>query len=152
VRFFHTLGGIFLLAAILAALAPRRPVWATAGLASVTAMLLFFFMLHGIPPVNTYLQKDLYLYATYAKEKAPFATLATFELNRPSVTFYAARRVERLDRGNMDEKLKGFAGRKMLVITERKNAAEAGRRTGLVELDATARFVLLGSPGLPPFE
>ncbi|MBI5344179.1 MAG: phosphatase PAP2 family protein [Deltaproteobacteria bacterium] len=68
--FFYIIGAAFLLMGLLALAAYVKPLISIAGISAVMVALLVFLRLQAVPPVNIYLQKDLYVYATYAKRLA----------------------------------------------------------------------------------
>ncbi|MEK7773017.1 MAG: hypothetical protein AAB307_01610, partial [Deltaproteobacteria bacterium] len=152
--FFYALGLIFLGVAALALAAFKAPLPSFAGISALVLFLLIFLRLYALPPVNTYLQKTLYVYSRYAaKNLGVKDSLATYEINKPSIPFYAGRVIKKTEK----EAACGLTGRpkrdKMLVITDSSRYEEIKEPHGLEVIDSRGGYVLLGTPGeWPPVE
>ncbi|MFQ5442945.1 MAG: hypothetical protein ACE5EB_09540, partial [Thermodesulfobacteriota bacterium] len=152
IRFFHILGGIFLVAALFSFKAALRPARYIGGIASMTAVLLIFLRLYAVPPVNIFFQKDLYTYATYARGLSDRALLATYEINRPSIAFYSAGRVIKFERNNIKDIPRHSTGKSLLIITTEKNYSELSA-ANLKVIDRRGPYVLMSdTTELPPLK
>lgn len=152
--FFYSLGLIFLGVAAFGLAAFKAPKASFAGISALVLFLLIFLRLYGLPPVNAYLQKTLYVYSRYAaKNLGRTDTLATYEINKPSIPFYAARTVLKTDKGDSCSLTGRSKYGKMLVITDSSRYEEVKGSHGLEVIDSRGGYVLLGSPGeWPPVD
>ena len=115
--FFYMLGLIFFIMAVLSFLALKGPVPSITGMVGMTVLLLIFVRTYGLPPVNIYLQKTLYEYATYSGGLERSHILATYELNKPSIAFYSRKKIKRIERSNLDELKELVRKERVIVIT-----------------------------------
>ncbi len=113
---FTGLGVIFLLTGVFSALSIKNPRRFAPLIAAASVALLVFLRLNAIPPVNSFMQRDLYEFATYAKNTG--AALATYEINQPSIAFYyAGEKILKLE-GSTLEKLHVDKNKTLLLITK----------------------------------
>ncbi len=148
---FPGLGVIFLLTGIFALLSRTNPRRYAPLIAAMTIALLVFLRLEAIPPVNAFMQRDLYAYARYAKKSK--ADLATYEINQPSIAFYyAGKKIQKLE-GNALDKIFEDTEKKVLLITKAKRVTELEKNPGFKTIDQGREFALMsGYSGYPPFK
>ena len=139
-----SLGIVFMLFAI-SALIVRGRVFAGLLMNSVAiSILLIFLRIYGIPPVNIYLQKTLYEYATYSRQTLnEGGILATYEINQPSIVFYSRKKIMKLGGGEMERLGDLAANNTLLLITKKDNIDELTRKSNLITLDTDKEYALL---------
>ncbi len=147
---FTILGLITLFTGIFALLCIKKPARFAPLIAAASVVFLVFLRLYAVPPVNAFMEQDLYEYAIYAKETK--TSLATFEINQPSIAFYyASGKVIKLE-GNAIEKLMASAESNTLIITKSSIAESLKKSQGLTIISKGAEFALLSlSPHYPAF-
>jgi len=146
-KFFYVLAALFTMAAALSVAAFYRPFSAFMGLSAMTLVLIVFLRLYALPPTNIYLQKTLYDYSRAARASLPSnGVLATYEINKPSVAFYARRGVLKADRSNV-HRLSELARSTPLMIITTPSRHEEIRGYGFKVLDSRGDYMLLGSEG-----
>lgn len=152
-RFFHIAGSFFLAIAVLAALSLLQPLKSVLAICAVMAGLIIFLRLHALPPVNVYLQRTLYDYSRYAgKSLGKKGVLATYELNKPSIAFYAGRKTLKVEK-SAECDIKEHAKRTdLVVITTAPKYAESVELKKLKVLDSRGEYMLLGTQKMPPFQ
>ncbi|MBI5491432.1 MAG: phosphatase PAP2 family protein [Deltaproteobacteria bacterium] len=151
--FFYTAGACFLAIAVLAALSLLNPLKPVLAICAVVAGLIIFLRLYALPPVNIYLQRTLYDYSRYAGSRLDKkGVLATYELNKPSIAFYAARKTLKVEK-SAECDIKEYAKRTgLVVITTAPKYAESEELKKLQVLDAKGGYMLLGTKEMPPFK
>lgn len=150
-RFFFTAGAIFLAIGALGGLSLLSPAPSLSGAALLMIALLAFLRIGALPTVNLYLQKTLYLYSTYAKNSLGASdTLATYEINKPSITFYAARKIAKIEKDGVCN-IKEYAKKGNVVVITSPAKYDELKEYQLKVLDSTKEYMLLGSENLPPF-
>jgi len=150
--FFFTAGGFFIAIGALGVAALFAPLPSLSAIAAVMVGLLVFLRVAALPPVNLYLQKTLYLYSTYAAEVlGTEGVLATYEINKPSVAFYAARKVERIEKDQLCN-IKEYAKKTKLVVITSPSRYDELKEYNLTVLDSTDKYMLLATDGLPPLK
>ena len=149
--FFYGLAAIFLIISCFAYLRAAGKSAALGGIALLTALLLVFLRTYAIPPANLHLQRSLYDYARYsAAVLAPGDTLATYDINQPSILFYARRGITKVEGGD-SATIREFPGdRGLLVITKRERVAELQDSAALTLIDDDGRYALLTNLKSPP--
>ncbi len=149
--FFYSLGLIFLCTAAFGLAAFKAPIPSFAGISSLVLFLLIFLRLYALPPVNAYLQKTLYVYSKYAaKNLGKTDTLATYEINKPSIPFYFGRTIIKTEKGDSCSLTGSSKYGKMLLITEASKQEDVKGPHGLEAIDSRGGYVLLGTPGQWP--
>ncbi len=149
--FFFTLGAFFLMVGALGAAAFFLPLPSLGSIAAVMVALLVFLRVAALPPANLYLQKTLYQYSTYARAAlGKDGVLATYEINKPSIAFYAGRKVEKIEKDQVCN-LKEYAKRTRLVVITSPSKYDELKEYGLTILDSTDKYMLLATDGLSPF-
>ena len=152
--FFYLLGAIFLIISIFAFLKTKGHWSALGGIALFTALLLIFIRTYGLPPANLHLQGSLHAYATYSRgvlERDDI--LATYDINQPSILFYARRGIEKIEGGNKDYFRQLPEDRRVLVITRAEKVAELRVVAELILVDSDEKYALLTNhKGLPPLQ
>jgi len=115
------------------------------GIAAATTLLLIFVRAYGTPPVNIYLQKNLYQYSVYAGKNLPEdGVLATYNINQPSIVFYSKRRILKLDGERGLKELAAMESSKsILVITMKENIKELEEKFQLALLDTDGKYAML---------
>ncbi len=142
---FTGLGVIFLFTALFAASAIRRPGRFLPLVGAGTVALLVVLRLWAIPPANTFLQKDLYEYARYAKKALPGKRLATYEINQPSIAFYYADgKIAKLEGSALGDHLKE-RGQELLVIAKASITGPLEKKYGLRTLRKGENFALMSA-------
>lgn len=153
-RFFHIFGGIFLVIGAFSIMALYEAFPSVIGISAMMILLVVFLRIQGLPRVNAYLQKTLYGYSVYARSLGKDGVLATYEINKPSVAFYARRKVLRAEKSTLcdiRENLK--RGKELLVITSKARYDDLSEFTSLKVIASDGDFMLLGNSGnLPPFK
>jgi 4-amino-4-deoxy-L-arabinose transferase-like glycosyltransferase len=150
-KFFYVLAALFALSAALSIGALYRPFSAIMGLSAVSLVLIVFLRLYALPPANIYLQKTLFDYSRFARVNLPSnGVLATYEINKPSIAFYARRGVLKADKTNVQRL--GELGRStpLMVITTPSRIEEL-KPYGFKILDSRGDYILLGTEGTPHF-
>jgi len=148
---FPGLGIIFFFTGIFALLSIYNPRRYTPFIAAAAVALLAFLRLQAIPPVNSFMQRDLYEYAIYAKKSG--ADLATYEINQPSIAFYyAGKKIQKFE-GNALNRLSEDEGQRLLIITKADRAAKLEARQGFKTIAQGNEFALMSErDGYPPFK
>lgn len=145
---FYGLGVIFISFLVLAFTAAQRPVEAFAGITATMIMLLVFLRVFGVPIANRYLQRDLYLLATEARNAVSNdkdAVIASYETNKPSLVFYAQKKIFKIERSNARD-IEGFARNgRLLIITSKAKADELKPYDYMKPIDEKGKYVLLGN-------
>jgi 4-amino-4-deoxy-L-arabinose transferase-like glycosyltransferase/membrane-associated phospholipid phosphatase len=100
----------------------KRPVPAIAGVSASMIALLVVLRLYAVPPLNAHMQQDLYLLASSARTSIDGAEnaviIASYEINRPSLAFYAGSRIVKIEKSNACD-IKELAKRgRLFVITQ----------------------------------
>ncbi|MFQ5354188.1 MAG: phosphatase PAP2 family protein [Thermodesulfobacteriota bacterium] len=138
---FPGLGVIFLLTAVFALLSLTNPRRFTPLIGATTIALIVFARLAAIPPVNAFMQQDLYEYASYAKKSG--APLATYEINQPSIAFYyAGEKILKLEGNDLDN-LSLNREENLLIITKKERVKELEKRAGFHTIQEGHDFVLM---------
>ncbi len=143
--FFFTLGGIFLLAAVFSIIAFYAPALSFAGISAVMVILVIFLRLYALPPVNLSLQKTLYDYATYARSLGKDDVLVTYEIDNPSVAFYAQRKTLKTVKSAAYDIRENLNHNKVLVITRNSRYEDLKEFKDLKVIDAEGEYMLLGN-------
>ncbi len=147
---FYTLGIVFILIGALGILALRWTLPSFASMAFLTAAFIVILRLWALPPANVFLQKTLYDYSVYSRRLGPNGVLATYEINKPSIAFYARRKVERLESANACN-IKGLSERPaLLVITTPSQYERVEELKALKVIDRRSDFILLGNEAFEP--
>ncbi|MBI5887162.1 MAG: phosphatase PAP2 family protein [Deltaproteobacteria bacterium] len=151
-RLLWGIGAIFLAILGLSLAAGSKPLASLTAIGFMMISLLAVLRLYALPPVNIYFQKDLYDFAQYAKKLGKDTRLAAYEINQPSIAFYAQRRVPKVEKARTcDIKEYSKAG-KLLVITQKAKAGELAEFQELKPIAERGKYVLLGNiPDAPPF-
>lgn len=151
---FYFLGLLFLAIAALGALSLVKPMRAFIAIAGASAALIIFLRIYAMPPLNSHLQKTLFEYARYSRMLDKDSTVAAYGINKPSLAFYARRKVQKLEKDNLCN-IKEYAKKgDILVITTPKSYEGAEELKALDVIDSRPDYMLLGriSPRLPRFE
>jgi len=150
-KFFFVLAALFATAAALSIAALYRPFSAFMGLSALTLVLIVFLRLYALPPANIYLQKTLFDYSRFARVNLPSnGVLATYEINKPSIAFYARRGVVKADKTNV-HRLGEFARSTPLMIITTPSRYKELKDYGFKVLDSRGDYMLLGTEGAPHF-
>jgi 4-amino-4-deoxy-L-arabinose transferase-like glycosyltransferase/membrane-associated phospholipid phosphatase len=148
-RFFHALGAIFVLTAVLSLAALKRPRTSLAGIAALAGVMLVFMRLVALPVVNNRLQRALYRYAVYARDAGPGTVLATYGINRPSISFYSRGRILQADGGGLGLIAENSGRSRLVVITDAARVKELETVNGLKVIDSDGSFALLDNSAEP---
>jgi len=150
---FTGLGVIFLLTGIFAIFSISNPGKYTPFIAAVAVALLVFLRLEAIPPVNSFMQRDLYEYAKYAKNAGAGSALATYEINQPSIAFYyAGKKILKLEGDSLD-KLPVDEEKRLFIITKKERVAELEAGRGFKTIARGNEFALMSErDGYLPFK
>ena len=150
-KFFFVLAALFAIASALAVAALYRPFSAFMGLSALALVLIVFLRLYALPPANIYLQKTLFDYSRFARSNLPSSgVLATYEINKPSIAFYARRGVAKSDKTNV-HRLSEFAKSTPVMIITTPSKYEDLKGYGFIVLDSRGDYMLLGTEGAPHF-
>lgn len=149
-KFFYVLSVFFVIAATLSVAAFYRPFSAFMGLSAVALVLIVFLRLYALPPANVYLQKTLYDYSRYARFNLPAnGVLVTYEINKPSIPFYAQRGFIKTDKVNVCQIKELPKGQAIALITTPSRFEEL-KAYNLKVIDMRGDYMLLGSEDMPP--
>jgi len=150
---FPGLGVIFLLTGVFALFSLKNPAKFTPFIAALAVALLVFLRLEAIPPVNSFMQRDLYEYAKYAKDAGEGTVLATYEINQPSIAFYyAGKKILKLE-GSALDKLRSETKERLFIITKKERTAELEKKQGFKTIARGYEFALMSEyPDYPPFK
>ncbi|MBI2401121.1 MAG: glycosyltransferase family 39 protein, partial [Deltaproteobacteria bacterium] len=150
-KFFYVLAALFAMAAALSMAALYRPFSAFMGLSALALVLIVFLRLYALPPANIYLQKTLFDYSRFARNNLPSnGVLATYEINKPSIAFYARRGVVKADKTNV-QRLSEYARSTTLMIITTPSKFEELKSYGFKVLDSRGDYILLGTQDAPHF-
>ncbi|MFQ5736208.1 MAG: phosphatase PAP2 family protein [Thermodesulfobacteriota bacterium] len=147
---FYTLGAVFALTAVLGLVARSSPLPAFLGLSFLAAALIVILRLWALPPANVFLQKTLYDYSVYSRQLGPDGVLATYEINKPSIPFYARRKVEKIEQVNVCNIKEYAKSRRLLVITSPSQYKNVPELRALKVIDERGKYMLLGTEGFSP--
>ncbi len=149
---FYTLAAAFALSVAAALVAVKRPVASFVALCVLTIFIIGFLRLRVLPPINLYMQKDLYAYSSYAKKLGSGFTFAAYELNRPSLAFYSQRKVARLEKSISCDIREHSKSGSLLIITEKKRLGELDEY-GFTIIDERGDYALLSNrEGMAPVD
>ena len=144
-EFFYALAVLFTIAAVVSIGALYRPLQAFIGLSTLALVLIVFLRLYALPPANIYLQKSLHDYARFARVNLPSGgVLATYEVNKPSIAFYARRGVIKADKSNIQRLAEYARTTPMMVITTPGKSQDL-KGYGFRQLDSRGDYVLLAT-------
>ncbi|MEK6791986.1 MAG: phosphatase PAP2 family protein [Deltaproteobacteria bacterium] len=140
---FPALGLLFILAALfcISAATSPTPLTGLAGAAASTVVIIIVLRLMAVPPVNSHLQKDLYVLSKRAAGCGADTRLVAYELNKPSIAFYAARKAARVDRGFEIEAL--LESGMVAMITEKGALGDLEKFDELEAIETQGKYVLL---------
>ncbi len=145
---FTGLGIILLLTGAFAIFTISKPHRYAPLLVAATAALLIFLRLSAVPPVNAFMQEDLFKFARYAKNAGPGAVLATFEINQPSIAFYYANgKILKLE-GNSLDKITPEKKKNLLIITKASITQRLEDKYNLKTLKKGTDFALMTAKGI----
>lgn len=149
--FFYLLGAIFLTISIFAFLRTQGHGAALGGVALFTAILLIFIRTYALPPANLYLQGNLYTYATYSRTVlAAGDILTTYDINQPSILFYAQRGIEKIEGGDKEYFRHLPKEKTVLIITKSDRVAVLRDLAEFTLIDSDKKYALLANKkGLP---
>lgn len=151
--FFNTLGGIFVAIGIFSIAGLFRPLISTIAIMCSVVILLVFLRLEAIPPANAFLQKDLYTYSKYARSLGGETVLTAYEINRPSLAFYAGGMVRKIEKNTTCDIPEYSKRGTLLVITGKERYPELAEYKGLTVIDERGQYMLLSNrPDLPPVD
>lgn len=151
-KFFYVIGAAFAAIAVLAIFSLKKPAPALAGIGGAMLLIIVFLRLNALPQANVFLQMVPYEYARYAREALPpDGVLATYEINKPSIAFYSARKLVRADKSD-NCSIKEYAKMKPVVVITRTSVYDDLKEYNLRVLDSRGGLMLLATEGLPPFQ
>ena len=117
-------------------------------LASITLLLLVVLRTYGLPQASLILQEPLYTFSTYSREflqrTGEHHILTTYEINKPSVPFYARNIAVKFDRSNIDS-IKVLSGYNVVMITAADRVAEVKGKYGLKVIEVRGGYAMLES-------
>lgn len=149
----YVVAGLFFAVALLSMAAVKKPLSSFASICAAMAVMLVFLRLYAVPQVNSYLQKDLYLLAASAKTSAggnKDAIIASYETNRPSLAFYAGRKVVKIEKANACD-IKEYAKKgSLFIITTTARLDELKEYGYLKPMETKGKYVLLGAQRQAP--
>lgn len=147
---FYFLGAIFLSIMVLSVIALRGPLPSFIGIAGLTAVFIIFLRVNALPPASVYLQKTLYEYSDYARKNlGPDDVLAAYEINKPSIAFYAGRKVLKVEKSETCN-IKEYARRTKVLVITHASKQEDLKEYNLNLIDRQGDLVLLGTGGFSP--
>ncbi len=148
---FWGVGAVFFVILGLSLAGLHRPLESVAGIASMMIALLVILRLYGAAPVNLYFQKDLYAFASYAKRLGRDTVLAAYEINQPSIAFYAQRKAAKVEKARTSDIREYSRSGPLLVITLKTKAGELAEFKDLKAVADRGKYVLLSNiPDAPP--
>ncbi|HBG46352.1 MAG TPA: hypothetical protein DDW94_05110 [Deltaproteobacteria bacterium] len=151
-RFFYTLGAAFAAVALLTTFSFRKTLPSFLCITGVMVLIIVFLRLYALPPANIYLQKTLYDYSRYARAALPpDGVLATYEINKPSISFYSRRKIVKADKSD-DCSINEYSKRTTTIVITKASAYEDLKDYNLRVIDSSGEYMLLGTDGLPPFK
>ena len=77
--------------------------------------------------------------------------LATYEINKPSIAFYSARKLVRADKSD-NCNIREYAKTRQMVVITRTGVYDDLKEYRLKVLDSRGGLMLLATDGLPPFQ
>ncbi len=145
---FPALGLLFVLAALFCiSAAASSLLTGLAGAAGVTVAIIIVLRLMVAAPVNAQLQKDLYMLSKRAARCGADARLVAYELNKPSIAFYAGKKATRIDKGAEIEAL--LESGPLSVITGKNRLGVLERFDELEPIETQGKYVLLANANCP---
>ena len=142
---FFSVGAVFLITALCGVYAMKDRRNGFIAIACLAAALIIVLRLFAVPPVNIALQKDLYELSRYASRCGKGTLFATYEINKPSIPFYAGRKAIKVERSTQCIIHDGTNRGGFLLITEGSKLGELSEHTTLRLLMTQGRYVLLGN-------
>ncbi|MBI5235722.1 MAG: glycosyltransferase family 39 protein [Deltaproteobacteria bacterium] len=142
---FSGLGLLFVLASLflISACRSSSPLTGLAGAAGATVAVIIVLRLMAAAPVNAQLQKDLYVLSKRATRCGTSARLVAYELNKPSIAFYAGKKATRINKGAEIEAL--LESGPLALITEKSRENVLERFDELEAIETQGRYVLLSN-------
>ncbi len=147
---FYTAGAIFALTAVFGALTTRLGLRSFVSICVLTTAFIVVMRLSALPPANIYLQKTLYDYSIYSRVLGPDDVLATYEINMPSIAFYARRKVEKIEKVNVRNIEEHAKRSRLLLITTPALYESVEELKALEVIDQRGKYILLGTEGFEP--
>ncbi|MBI5327059.1 MAG: phosphatase PAP2 family protein [Deltaproteobacteria bacterium] len=151
--FFWGAGVSCLIVAMLGiAMIRKQHIFIVGGMAAATIVLLIFIRVYAAPFVNIYMQKTIYKYSTYAgKNLGTEGTLATYEINQPSIAFYSRKKFLKLEgEGGLKElALLGSSDKGALVITKKKYIDKLQERNSWMLIATDGKYAILANKLIP---
>ncbi len=143
--YFYVLGGLITLVGLFSLPGQRQRELAFGSMLAAMVAMLVFIRVYIMPPVNVYMQLELYEYARLSKELEEPHRLVTYSLNYPSVVFYSQKQIVKTGR-KTKEALKELASKEpIVVITRKKSLPELEGIKELKVLEKGKRFVVLAN-------
>ncbi len=143
--FFFCLGALFLVNGLFSIIAWSRPLYSLSGMAVIMFLTLIFLRSTLITTASDSMQRALYDYGTYLKSINNVPHVITYEIHKPSVAFYAKRKVERISRGQVDDFMKEAGGQPVIIITSEKRYAELKRASEFEVIDRRGGYILISN-------
>ena len=153
--FFFALGGLFLVNGIssLIVYVYAKPLYAFACMAGIMLVTLVFLRITLVSTASTSLQEALYDYGTYVKGLKNVTHVVTYEIHKPSVSFYAERKVQRVTRFDINELIDREKEGTLVIITSDKRYNELKKARELFIVDRRGGYVLISNsselPAIP---
>lgn len=142
---FFSVGAVFLITALCGVYAMKNARNGFIAIGCLAAVLIIVLRLYAVPPVNIALQKDLYELSHYAGKCGKDTMLATYEINKPSIPFYAGRKAVKIERAQQCDIHEGAKRGGFLLITESSKMEELSEHAGLRLIMTQGKYVLLGN-------
>ena len=147
---FYITGVIFALIAVFGALTTRLGLRSFVSICVLTAAFIVVMRLCALPPANIFLQRTLYDYSVYSRVLGPDDVLATYEINMPSIAFYARRKVEKIENLNLCNIEEHAKRSRVLLITTPSHYESVAELKALEVVDQRGKYILLGTEGFEP--
>lgn len=147
---FYITGGIFALIAVFGALTTRLAMRSFVSICVLTTAFIVVMRICALPPANIYLQKTLYDYSVYSRVLGPDDVLATYEINMPSIAFYARRKIEKIENLNVCNIEEHAKRGRVLLITTPASYESVAELKALKVIDKRDKYILLGTEGFEP--
>lgn len=147
---FYITGAIFALIAVFGALTTRLGLRSFISISILTTAFIVVMRISALPPANIFLQKTLHDYSVYSRVLGPGDVLATYEINMPSIAFYAKRKVEKIENINVCNIEEHAKRSRVLLITTPAHYESVRELQEMQVVDQRGKFILLGTEGFEP--
>lgn len=142
-------GWILIIISVLSVAAFYGPRDAFIGISAASVIMIILLRIYALAPVNASMQKDLYLLSEYAAACDKDVSLMAYELNKPSISFYTARKVVRIDAKNRATLPEILKRAKALIFIETRRLGELTNVDGVKIVTQKYKYSIVGNAECP---